>query len=336
MVIVGAGPAGLKCAETLGDSKFKVLLIEKNQEIGPKVCAGGLTEKGVKYLNLPKRLIDFNCKKIKIHINNSCLTIKHKDNLIYTIDRRRLGQWQLKKLKKFKNIEIRTNSLVSEIKRKYVVVDNQKIYYKFLVGADGSASIVKRFFGIKSKHIGITFQYVIPTKKYRELEIFLDSKLFSQWYAWIFPHENYVSIGCVGDPNKVNPKQLSDNFEKWMDKHKIDVSKARYESFILDGDYQGYKFGNKFLIGDAGGFVSELTGEGIYPALVTGEEVSKIIMNPDYKSKKIDDLLKIKNIYSRMTDFLVNCGRYRTIIFYMGVGLLRIPFIRKKAIKLFA
>ncbi|HDS11644.1 MAG TPA: FAD-binding protein [Candidatus Wirthbacteria bacterium] len=32
VIIIGAGPAGLKCAETLAGSKLKVLLIEqKNQ-----------------------------------------------------------------------------------------------------------------------------------------------------------------------------------------------------------------------------------------------------------------------------------------------------------------
>lgn len=43
VIIIGAGPAGLKCAEILGNSKLKVLLIDKKKTIGPKICAGGLT-----------------------------------------------------------------------------------------------------------------------------------------------------------------------------------------------------------------------------------------------------------------------------------------------------
>ena len=43
VVIIGAGPAGLKCAEQLKNSNLSVLVIEKNKIIGPKVCAGGLT-----------------------------------------------------------------------------------------------------------------------------------------------------------------------------------------------------------------------------------------------------------------------------------------------------
>ena len=53
VIIIGAGPAGLKCAEVLGNSKFSVLLLEKNAEIGVKVCAGGFLVKNSEYLNLP-------------------------------------------------------------------------------------------------------------------------------------------------------------------------------------------------------------------------------------------------------------------------------------------
>lgn len=90
VIIVGAGPAGLKCAETLGNSKYKVLLLEKNSEIGPKVCAGALSDNCVKYLNLPQNLIDFQCDEIIFHINNSKFKVKKKCNL-YTVDRKNLG-----------------------------------------------------------------------------------------------------------------------------------------------------------------------------------------------------------------------------------------------------
>ncbi len=59
IIIIGAGPAGLQCAKFLGNSKFQVLLLEKNKEIGPKVCAGGLTFKDIEYLKLPESLLDF-------------------------------------------------------------------------------------------------------------------------------------------------------------------------------------------------------------------------------------------------------------------------------------
>jgi len=334
VIIVGAGPAGLKCAETLGNSKYKVLLLEKNFEIGPKVCAGGLTGKDIEYLNLPQNLIDFQYDKINIQINIFKFKIKNKDNFAYTIDRKNLGQWQLKKLKKFKNIEVRTKSRVTKIEKNFIIVNDKKISYKFLVGADGSSSIVKRYLGLKSKNRGIAIQYIIPTKKYKEFELFFNSRLFSAWYAWIFPHKNYVSIGCGCNPEILPSKDLTRNFKDWLKKNQIDISNAKYEAFILDCDYQGYQFENIFLVGDAGGFVSGLTGEGIYQALISGEEIGKIILDKNYKSEKIDELLKIKKKHNRLINFLIRCGKFRTISFYIGVLLLKIPYFKKKALDL--
>lgn len=333
VIIVGAGPAGLKCAETLGNSKYKVLLLEKNSEIGPKVCAGGLTGKDIKYLDLPKDLIEFQYDEINIRINNSKFKIKNKNNFVFTIDRKDLGQWQLKKLEKFKNVEVRTKSKVTKIEKDFIIVNNKKISYKFLVGADGSSSIVKRYLGIKSKK-GIAIQYIIPTTKYTEFEIFFNSKLFSAWYAWIFPHKNYVSIGCGSSPEILSSKDLINNFNKWLKKNKIDISNAKYESFMLDYDYQGYQFKNIFLVGDAAGLVSGLTGEGIYQAFIFGEEIGKIILDKNYKSNKINELLKIKRKHDKLIHFLIRCKKFRTIIVYFGVLLLKIPYFKKKAINL--
>lgn len=336
VIIVGAGPAGLKCAETLGNSKYKVLLLEKNPEIGPKVCAGGLTGKDIEYLNLPKKLIDFHYNEIEFHVNNYKFNLKNKNNFAFTIDRKNLGQWQLKKLKNFKNIKIETSAKVSKIEKDFIIVNNKKISYKFLVGSDGSSSTVKKYIGIKSKKVGIAIQYIIPTKKYKEFEIFLNSKLFSAWYAWIFPHKDYVSIGCGCNPKILSSIDLINNFKKWIKNNQIDISNAKYEAFMIDFDYQGYQFGNIFLVGDAGGFVSGLTGEGIYQALVSGEEIGKIILDKNYQSKKIDKLLEIKRKHNKIMDFLIKCGKFRTIIFYIGVLLLKISYFKKKVLDLLA
>lgn len=326
----------MQCAETLGNSKYKVLLLEKNSEIGPKVCAGGLTWKDIEYLNLPQNLIDFQYNTINLHINKSKFKIKNKNNFVYTIDRKNLGQWQLKKIKKFDNIEIRTKSRVTKVEKNFIIVNNKKISYKYLVGADGSSSIVKKSIGIKPQNVDIAIQYIIPTKKYKEFEVFFNSRLFSTWYAWIFPHKEYVSIGCGCNPNILPSKDLIKNFNHWLEENQVDVSNAKYEGFTIDFDYQGYKFENIFLVGDAGGFVSGLTGKGIYQALVSGEEIGKIILDKNYKSSKIDELLKIKRKHNKLMNFLIKCGRFRTIIFYIGVLLLKIPYFKKKAINLLA
>ena len=60
VIIVGGGPAGLICAETLGKSDKRVLLLEKDDVFGDKLCAGGLTRKDIAMLEVPDYIIEQN------------------------------------------------------------------------------------------------------------------------------------------------------------------------------------------------------------------------------------------------------------------------------------
>jgi len=56
-VIVGAGPGGLKCAEILAKNGKSVLVLEKNDTIGRKICAAGITLKAMRY-GIPEELLE--------------------------------------------------------------------------------------------------------------------------------------------------------------------------------------------------------------------------------------------------------------------------------------
>ena len=319
VVIIGAGPAGLKCAETLGNSNFKVLLLEKDSEIGPKPCGGLMTSKGLDFFNKDVKgekfdslFLNFASKKNKVDI--------HKFPL-YTINREDLGQIQLKKVLSFKNITVRKNSLVTKIENNYIIVNNEKIGFKYLVGVDGSSSMVRKYLDIDTKKLGIAFHYVIPTNKYKDIEIFFDSKLFGPWYAWILPHKDYVSIGTGCDPRIIPTKKIMENFKIWLKEKNIDISKAKYEAHTLNYDYRGVEFDNIFLAGDAAGLIYSFTGEGIHPAMVSGEEVAKKILNSDY-SINIDEILKKKKEQDRVAGVLIRFGFLRTVLHFLIVKMI--------------
>lgn len=337
VIIVGAGPAGLNCAKQFGRSNLKVLVAERNGVVGPKVCAGGLTGKSIESLNLPDELIEFNFNKIHLHHKNKLFYLKDDEDFTYTIDRKKLGQWQLKQLAKFPNIEVRTAAAVSKITKEYVVINGHKIGYKHLVGADGAGSLVRRYLKLPSGKAEIAIQYILPETKYKDLEVYFDSQLFSAWYAWIFPHNNYVSVGCMGNPKIISPKRLTNNFNAWLKTYHIDVSDGKYEAFPINGDFKAYRFGgNIYLAGDAGGFASRLTGEGIYQALVSGGEIGKMILDKNYHSKKIDQLIKLQNKHNKILSTLIRAGKFRPLFVEAGKYLLRSKSISKKVIKTIA
>ena len=332
VIIIGAGPAGLKCAEILGGSKLKVLLLEKNEIIGPKVCAGLMTSDGIKYLNQDVEANQF--KQVIIHSMLGKTKIDFTDYPVYTIDRKKLGQWQLKKLEKIDNIIVRTKTFINEIGKDYVLADNRKIKFQYLVGADGSSSITRRYLGLKTNKLSIGIHYIIPTKKYKEIELFFDTKLFKTWYAWISPHDNYVSIGAGCDLKILSGKKLATNFHKWLRRNNIDVSNGKYEACSLNYDYQGIYFGNKFLIGDAAGLIYGFTGEGIYPALISGEEAAKKIMNNNYKLS-LENILRKKREQDFIGNTLIKMGSLRMIGHELIAWSLKYKILRDKVIKIF-
>lgn len=333
IVIVGAGPAGLTCAEKLAKADKKVLLLEQNKIIGPKACAGGLLSHGLDYPDLPDKLLEHKYKKAIFHTPFNKTIIRLSKDFICTIDRKKLGQWQLNKLKKT-NVIIKTKSRVTEIKKNHVIINNsEKIRFNYLVGADGSTSIVRKYLGLKTNDLTIAIQYIIPSKKYKNLEIFYDSKLFHSWYAWIFPHKNYVSIGCICDPRFLSLENLRKNFNIWLKNNKIDVSKGESQTYPINCDYKGYRFKNIFLAGDAAGLASGLTGEGIYQATISGEEVAKSIINKNYISKKMDELIKMKKRHNKILHLVEKSGHFRKIEYELMALFLKSSLMNKKIIK---
>ena len=292
IVIVGAGPAGLRAAKVLTEEGKKVIVLEKNSVLGQKVCAGGISPKIFERIPLPEDLIERKFNSIIYHSPWQKVKIKSNEILLVTISRENLGKFLAKEAQKA-GATIFLNSKVKEIKENRVTLENGKIFsFDYLIGADGANSLVRKYLKLPSKLL-LTFQYTLP-QYFQNLECFYDPKLFGIGYAWIFPHKNLTKIGC-GDILKFQiAKELLSNFHLWLKKLKIDISGAKLESGVINYDYRGYQFGKIFLVGEAAGFLSGFSGGGIYQALISGEEIAKKILNKNYKPKINSILISLK------------------------------------------
>jgi len=273
-VIIGAGPSGLKCAEFLADEGRQVLVLEKDSVIGNKVCAGGLTRKDFE-LNIPDSLIQRKFKKITIRTSLQTTVIKSKNPFLATINRKDLGKWMADNAKKA-GAQIQLDSKVSLIKKNSLELeDGTKINFKNLVGADGSNSTVRKYLNIPVKKMMMTMQYYIPGS-FKELEIFVNPLKFSSSYLWVFPHQKFASVGTGIDYRGEKSTILKEYLDKWCDA-RYPGHGAQLQAFPINCDYQGHVFDNIYLAGDAAGLASGLTGEGIYYAVRSGEQIANII-----------------------------------------------------------
>lgn len=319
VIIIGAGPAGLKCAEQFKNSNLSVLLIEKNKIIGPKICAGGLTNLSVKFDFPESRMRSFNQQIF--YLKDKIYEI----NLIYplrVIDRYDLGQYLVNKIKDSKNITILKETIAKEIKKDKIITNQGEFYYKYLVGADGSYSLVRRFLGFKSE-ISIGLRYEIP-KITDKIKWYLNSKLLGSGYIWIFPHKDYTNIGVFFNPEYLSIKKAKEILNNFLSKNNFNYSKQNSEAAPLNSLYKGCIFKNIFLIGDAAGLVLKTTGEGISSALISGQEIGKKILNPNYKMLELDKVLKIKKrqeMFIKVADMFPFMRKYFLQIF---INLMKI------------
>lgn len=297
VVIIGAGPAGLSCARELQSSGKSILLVEKNSKIGPKICAGGLTTK-VKLQN-PELLEEaaFSFSSIKVTIGKRTKIVNHDRNFVSTISREKLGEIMLSNI--LKNlVDVAKDKYVKEIGDNFIIIDGKKISFDYLVGADGSNSMVRKYLGVKTEKFITAVQYSI-LKNIKDFELITDAHLFGSHYAWIFPHKDHVLIGAGGCKKSIKASDIKKNLDKWMRERGYNTEGIKPDIAIINYDYRGFNFGNKFLVGDAGGFASGLTGEGIYFGIVSGREVARKIINPNYSCRGVNRIIRIKKHHER-------------------------------------
>ena len=317
-IIVGAGPAGLLSGYKLAKNGLKVLILEAEPDFRRKICGEYLCPQGVGLL-LSEGFSDIVDKfeplygmKLFSPLGKIVDTYFPKNKNIQSglsLNREVFERALFEKVKKAGcPVHFNERLQTAFIKNGFVNLSTDKAEYKcrYLIGADGRQSKVSKLFNLdlptSEKRIAVHTYYkpLKVQKRLGQMHIFDNGS-----YIGIDPiHDKEINLSLVCNAQELKDKKsqihLLNEYIMKSDylKNEIGLLKPEDKVWTIYPIQHHVKMagGNLFaLIGDAGGFIDPLTGEGIYNALLTAKILSDEIIIQNQKN--IFDYSKVTTNY---------------------------------------
>lgn len=284
VAVLGGGPAGSFAAERLAAAGLNVIVFDEKLA-WEKPCGGGLTYKA--YHEYPF-LIENDTPKRLVHettiaapnAGEACMRLT-RPLVIYS--RMDLNDMLLKRAERAGARIEKTRVLGIERRERgwRLRTHSGSAEADFCIVATGARNPLREV-GTQwsAKDTMSALGYYVPASQER-IDIQFLSKL--EGYIWVFPRCGHLSVGICG---KGEPAQsLRARLDRFMLERGISLKDAVFYSHMLPSlETPGWKknrvAGDGWLaVGDAGGLVDPITGEGLYYAMRSGDLASRVVVD---------------------------------------------------------
>ena len=274
VLIVGAGPAGTTCGLLLKQRNIDCILIDRATFPRDKICGGGLTPRSYKLLSrlMPDFRYDYNSvHRLKLCIEGEQVLDFMMDEEIRIVKRRTFDAQLLERYQQAGGTFVNDALIGIEESGPQVIVtlkSGRQIACKYLVGADGANSRVRKYLNPHASHGILCMEQYGPKSADRSAEgrslptgrenaiVGNLSRFYRQGYYYSFPNESYDVQG-FGD--YMTTPQM---FRKVLRDMGCPDEKPLGAYIPQSTEYPLRK--NIILIGDAGGFPNRLTFEQVF------------------------------------------------------------------------
>jgi len=303
VAVIGGGPAGACAAETLAKGGCETFLIERKMD-NCKPCGGAIPLCMVGEFDLPEEIIDRKVTKMKmISPSNRAVDVGQTLN-----DKEYIGMCRREVMDDF--LRKRAKSLGTNlVNGLFMKLDDpgqgngpMTIHYNdyevdakvgepktmevdVIIGADGANSRVAKNIDAGEYDYAIAFQerIKIPDEKmeyYKDLaEMYVGDDVSPDFYGWVFPKYDHVAVGTGTVVNKTAIKTYQAAMRKRAEEKCAGGKIIRVEAHPIPEHPRPRRVqGRVTLVGDAAGYVTKCSGEGIYFAAKSGRMAAEAVV----------------------------------------------------------
>ena len=207
VLVIGGGPAGAISSYYLSKKGLKVGLIDKKNIGKDKICGGGISNYAINELpySLPQEVIERKIKGVSfISPSGEIFTKKEKNFVGSTVYRSVFDSYLLDKSLNVNTTFFPDTKVNYITKENHFFIVNNKYKSKYLIGADGANSVVKKVFNIgpKQNTILISVRSFINVHGDAMIQYTTDQECIDFYfknnlkgYGWVFPLRESFNIG---------------------------------------------------------------------------------------------------------------------------------------------
>ena len=283
VAVIGAGPAGSTTAYRLAEAGASVLLVDRSRFPRDKPCGGGLTMRGVRLLPFSvEPVVEEVVDRVVLRLRFGRGVEHRRDDGPYVLmtQRRRLDQFLVDQAQTV-GATFRDGVRVRSIERSSggfeIRADRFAAAADVVIGADGANGITAKALGVGGEvEYGVALEGNLPYSpaihgRYRRRAV-LEMGTVPGGYGWVFPKGDHANFGVGGW--EAEAPHLREHLVRLCEAHGVDVARLEHvRGWRLPVRLRKTRLvtGRAALIGDAGGMVDPLSGDGMFEAFFTGK-----------------------------------------------------------------
>jgi len=290
-VVVGGGPAGATAATELARRGRSVLLLDRDGRIKP--CGGAIPPRLIKDFHIPDQLLVARAnaarmiapseREVDMPINGGYVGMVDRDMFDEWLRERASDAGAQRRIGTFE--KIRREADGTAVVHFFEGPERDKanpvaVRARSVIGADGARSAVARQEVRGAEKMKYVFAYheIVKAPEHaaagydpRRCDVYYQGKMSPDFYSWIFPHGETMSIGTGTMQKGFSLRGSVGRLRQATGLDKVETLRREGAPIPLKPLKRWDNGRDVVLAGDAAGVVAPASGEGIYYAMTGGQ-----------------------------------------------------------------